>query len=511
MDFPHPVDGNETAAGPPAWLVPALWVLLLTLLVAVVGLPVLAVVLAVAVLTVQLGMAAMPAIGLRLRAAEAVSAPCPDRKVFLSVHVPTHNEPPEMVIATLQALARQKSAPPHEIIVLDNNTADPQVWQPLRDWCQRHGAPFRFFHAENVRGAKAGALNIALAKADPRCTHVVVVDADYRVTPDFLRTVDTALRVCDADFLQFPQAFAAIDPVDLGLAKELVDYFRRHARLADGGGTMLLTGTLSVISVPALRAVNGWSAQTATEDAEMGVRLLRAGFRGRYVDRIVGRGLMAFDLTSLKKQRSRWTKGNVSMLILTLQSELRQRRLDNRQLFLIAMQLTAWANLMLPALLLAGLAPLIWVWGAERAAIWVLALSMATIVVAMLTDLAPMLARARRQRWHPLTTRTALATRLSLQPTTAWSTIDALLHRSQSFAKTPKTIAAGDGVAGRSTLMLLLLAVATAALLALMGGGAMTLGLSLLLALMLGWCLVQDVSHRALQRYARSITQEVRP
>ncbi len=40
----------------------------------------------------------------------------------VSIHVPTHNEPPQMVIGTLDALARL-DYPDFEVIVLDNNTA----------------------------------------------------------------------------------------------------------------------------------------------------------------------------------------------------------------------------------------------------------------------------------------------------------------------------------------------------------------------------------------------------
>src|SRR5438046_2627528 len=43
----------------------------------------------------------------------------PDRFPFVSLHVPAHNEPPEMVIATLQSLLAL-DYPAYEIVMLDD-------------------------------------------------------------------------------------------------------------------------------------------------------------------------------------------------------------------------------------------------------------------------------------------------------------------------------------------------------------------------------------------------------
>ena len=54
----------------------------------------------------------------------------------VSIHVPTYNEPPQMVIETLNALARL-DYDNYEVIVLDNNTPDPEAWRPVEAHCQR--------------------------------------------------------------------------------------------------------------------------------------------------------------------------------------------------------------------------------------------------------------------------------------------------------------------------------------------------------------------------------------
>ena len=105
---------------------------------------------------------------------------------MVSVHVPCHAEPPHIVIATLNRLARL-DYPDFEVLVIDNNTTDPQLWQPVAAHCARLGPRFRFFHVEGMTGAKAGALNWVLPRTCPRAELIAVVDADYQVRPDWLR------------------------------------------------------------------------------------------------------------------------------------------------------------------------------------------------------------------------------------------------------------------------------------------------------------------------------------
>ena len=110
----------------------------------------------------------------------------PEKSARVSIHVPTYNEPPQMVIETLNALARL-DYDNYEVILLDNNTRDPEVWRPVEAHCRTLGARFRFFHFDNMKGFKAGALNRALALTDPQASHIAVIDSDYQVQPFWLR------------------------------------------------------------------------------------------------------------------------------------------------------------------------------------------------------------------------------------------------------------------------------------------------------------------------------------
>jgi cellulose synthase/poly-beta-1,6-N-acetylglucosamine synthase-like glycosyltransferase len=104
-----------------------------------------------------------------------------------SVHLAIHNEPPAVVIKSLRALAGQDwPAEQYEVIVIDNNTVDPLLWQPVAATCTELGSQFRFYHRMGVIGAKAGALNIALLETRQDASHIVTVDADYVTDPQFL-------------------------------------------------------------------------------------------------------------------------------------------------------------------------------------------------------------------------------------------------------------------------------------------------------------------------------------
>ncbi len=51
---------------------------------------------------------------------------------MVSIHVPAYNEPSTMLIRTLNALA-ELDYPNYEVLLIDNNTKDPAVWQPVQE------------------------------------------------------------------------------------------------------------------------------------------------------------------------------------------------------------------------------------------------------------------------------------------------------------------------------------------------------------------------------------------
>src|SRR5215207_5166400 len=72
--------------------------------------------------------------------------PEPGSPPFVSVHVAAYNEPPDMLIETIRSL-EALHYPAFEIVVVDNNTPDVDVWGPVEAYCA--GRPgVRFVHVD---------------------------------------------------------------------------------------------------------------------------------------------------------------------------------------------------------------------------------------------------------------------------------------------------------------------------------------------------------------------------
>jgi hypothetical protein len=142
----------------------------------------------------------------RTRHSRRFFEPDPDYLPFVSLQIPAYNEPPEMLIETI-ATAERLDYPDFEIVVVDNNTTDPAVWQPVSEYC-RDRPRVRFAHVEQLDGYKSGALNLAMRSlTDDRATIVGVIDSDYLIDPRYLR--DTVGHFADPSiaFVQTPQDY----------------------------------------------------------------------------------------------------------------------------------------------------------------------------------------------------------------------------------------------------------------------------------------------------------------
>lgn len=249
------------------------------------------------------------------------SGPCgskPATRAFpkVSIHVPTYAEPPEMVIETLNALARL-DYPNFEVLLVDNNTVDEDLWKPVQAHCATLGDRFRFFHLLPWPGYKSGALNFAILKTSPDAELIAVVDADYIVEPNFLRDLAGHFDDPKVAFVQTPQDYR--DGEDRGrygraLYRAYMYFFQVSMPSRNESNSIIYAGTMGLIRKSALVEVGGWSEWCITEDAELSLRILSAGYSSVYVGQTYGRGLMPLDLAGLKKQRFRWAFGGMQLL-----------------------------------------------------------------------------------------------------------------------------------------------------------------------------------------------------
>ena len=234
---------------------------------------------------------------------------------FVSIHLACYNEPPEMVIATLDSLAALDYSH-FEVLVIDNNTKDPQVWQPVRDYCERLGPRFRFFHLDPWPGYKAGALNFGLRETDPQAEVVAVVDADYVVRGDWMSRLTGYFHEPDVAVVQCPQAHRDFEHSSFRrwTAWEYDGFFRIGMHHRNERNAIIQHGTMTMVRRSALEGTGGWSEWTICEDAELGLRLMHAGYQLVYVDELMGKGLTPADFKAYKSQRYRWAFGAMQIL-----------------------------------------------------------------------------------------------------------------------------------------------------------------------------------------------------
>jgi exo-beta-1,3-glucanase (GH17 family)/cellulose synthase/poly-beta-1,6-N-acetylglucosamine synthase-like glycosyltransferase len=233
----------------------------------------------------------------------------------VSVHVPAYNEPADMMIETLDALAKL-DYPDFEVLVIDNNTRDEAVWRPVQIHCEKLGARFKFFHVAPLSGFKAGALNYALERTDPQAEIIAAIDSDYQVEPNWLSDLIGAFENPKMAIVQSPQDYRDHDDNAFKSMcfAEYRGFFEIGMVTRNERNAIIQHGTMTLVRRTALEEVGGWGEWCITEDAELGLRIFEAGYEAMYLSYSYGRGLMPDTFIDYKKQRFRWAYGAMQIL-----------------------------------------------------------------------------------------------------------------------------------------------------------------------------------------------------
>jgi exo-beta-1,3-glucanase (GH17 family)/cellulose synthase/poly-beta-1,6-N-acetylglucosamine synthase-like glycosyltransferase len=241
---------------------------------------------------------------------EPIPAPAGALLPKVSIHLPICNEPPAMVRQTLDALAALDYEH-YEVLVIDNNTMDPHIWEPVAEHCARLGPKFRFFTLGKYAGFKAGALNFALRETAPDAEIVGVIDSDYIVDADWLRCMAPAFADPKIGFTQSPQDYRDNDGSFFKrlMFWEYAGFFQAGMVTRNERNAIIQHGTMTLIRKTALLNENGWAEWCITEDSQLGLRLFRAGYEAVYSKKSFGKGVMPDDFNAFRKQRYRWAYG----------------------------------------------------------------------------------------------------------------------------------------------------------------------------------------------------------
>ena len=257
----------------------------------------------------------------------------PSYQPMVSLHIPAHNEPPDLLIETIKA-AERIDYPDFEIVVIDNNTKDPAVWGPVEEYC-RDRPRVKFVHVDDWPGYKAGACNLALRSyTDPRAEIIGLVDADDLVQPHYLRETVSYFSDPSVGFLQtfegnrnFEGSSYYTACVDSFQAFYLSVMSSRNERRS-----IPFVGTMGLFRRSALTAVGGWNEWCICEDTEASLRVLKDGWSGLYIPRCFGRGIVPPSFAGMLTQRHRWCFGAMQILRLHWRSLMPWDRSSDNQM-----------------------------------------------------------------------------------------------------------------------------------------------------------------------------------
>jgi GT2 family glycosyltransferase len=251
--------------------------------------------------------------------AAAQAASVDPQELFFVFLVPCLNE--EKVIRN--SLQRLLALPGDSFALMvvddgsEDNTAD--VVSSIGDdrvWLLRRTPP-------NARQGKGAALNAAISqvtgnmslqKRDLDNVIVVVVDADGRLDPHSLAAVTPYFAESTVGAVQIGvrinnrgmSRLARMQDMEFVIFTEVFQRGRRHL------GSVGLGGNGQFMRLSALRSLGEapWS-HSLTEDLDLGIRLLTAGWRNEYCHTAAVHQQGVIELRRLLRQRSRWFQGHL--------------------------------------------------------------------------------------------------------------------------------------------------------------------------------------------------------
>ncbi|WP_426117750.1 glycosyltransferase family 2 protein [Pseudomonas sp. DSP3-2-2] len=232
----------------------------------------------------------------------------------VSIHVPCYNEPPEMVKQTLNALAAL-DYPDFEVLLIDNNTKDPAVWEPVKAHCELLGSRFKFFHVAPLAGFKGGALNYLIPHTAPDAEVIAVIDSDYCVDRNWLKYMVPHFADPKIAVVQSPQDYR--DQHESTFKKlcysEYKGFFYIGMVTRNDRDAIIQHGTMTMTRRSVLEEL-GWADWCICEDAELGLRVFEKGYSAAYAHNSFGKGLMPDTFIDFKKQRFRWAYGAIQII-----------------------------------------------------------------------------------------------------------------------------------------------------------------------------------------------------
>lgn len=225
----------------------------------------------------------------------------------VDILIPTYNEPVFILRRTI--IGCQALEYTNKNIYLLDDTKRPEVESLAEE------LKCKYVTRPDNDHAKAGNLNHAIAKTQGEL--IVVFDADFVPTKNFLTRTVGFFQNEKIALVQTPQSFYNADPVshNLGLENVLTSeeevFYRQIQPLRDVTGSVICAGTSFVIRRSALEQTGGFVTESLSEDYFTGIRISAQGHKLIYLNEKLSAGLAAENIAAHATQRLRWAQGTL--------------------------------------------------------------------------------------------------------------------------------------------------------------------------------------------------------
>ncbi len=234
---------------------------------------------------------------------------------FVSIQIPVFNEPFSIIKATIDAsLSQDYPKSKYEVVVADDST-DMRKEKQVREYCRKHR--IKYFHRDNRRGFKAGALNDVLPHS--RGEMIALLDADDKPEPGFLSHVvaamqnDERIAVVQTRNAERNENYNLVTSIGR-MMRDL--FFVAIQKSKDTRHLGIFCGSGGMIKRNLLEKCGNWPENTVTEDIDITTMLLADGYYTAFANPIKCRGILSPTFTGFVKQTYRWAHGTTRTFLL---------------------------------------------------------------------------------------------------------------------------------------------------------------------------------------------------
>lgn len=227
---------------------------------------------------------------------------------YVTIFIPCHNEQEVIEKTVLNVLKLDYNL--YEIILIDDRSEDltPEIIKNLADKYEKVNYIIR---TKNSTPGKSAVLNdgMKIAKGDA----ILVLDADAKIEPDFLKIMLPYLNEEDVGAIQAQKVIINASQNFLTKCQYNEYILDTHMQVGRDAvrGAVELRGNGEIIKKEAIESINGWNENTITDDLDMSTRLHVKGWDIRFCTeaKVYEEGVI--DFYALIRQRRRWVEGSI--------------------------------------------------------------------------------------------------------------------------------------------------------------------------------------------------------